>query len=122
MDDGLLAGRTLVSVDTEGQDRKILWTSVSGETRARLVATSGDAVYLTLHKTGSDISWDLLRVPLDGSEARTVAQSLTFYAPTGCDMGDRLIIFENGDYITDGGKRAISMSYDGTNQVMYPLG
>ena len=122
IEDNMFVGRTLVSVDTEGQSRKVLWTSDSDETGVRLVAASGDAVYAALYKTGSDGSWDLLRVPLDGADAQTVARGLTFYAPTACDMGDHLIVFENGGHITDGGVRVMSITYDGSDRMAYPLG
>lgn len=122
IEDNMFVGRTLVSVDTEGQSRKVLWTSDSDETGVRLVAASGDAVYAALYKTGSDGSWDLLRVPLDGADAQTVARGLTFYAPTACDMGDHLIVFENGGHITDGGVRVMTITYDGSDRMAYPLG
>ena len=115
-------GSKLVSINMEGQDRKVLWTSLSDDTGASLLAVSGDSAFLAFYGSGWERPWSILRVPLDGSEGQTVAQNLDFYNPSACDMGGRLVICENGGDISGVNMRAMSMNYDGTNQVTYPLG
>ena len=56
------------------------------------------------------------------ASVQTVAQNLTYYNPTVCDMGGRLVVCENGGDISGVNMRVMSMSYDGTSQVTYPLG
>lgn len=113
---------SVVSISTDGQDRRVLWANMSDDAYGHVAAASNDAVYLVFYVPGSYEVWNLLRVPLDGSDVQTVAQNLTYYNPTVCDMGGRLVICENGGDISGANMRVMSVSYDGTSQVTYPLG
>ena len=104
---------------TDGQEQKTLW---SGE--GAMIATVADgSVYLSVPNSDGSEGRSLLRVPLDGSAEQTVAQNLLNTSHSVSDVGGRLVVCENATETDDTSVlQAISMNYDGTNQVMYPLG
>ena len=115
---------TVTSIAPDGSDARTVYEAAPS-TGCRLLATSGDSVYLESYETAPDMVditvWDLLRVPLDGGEPQTLAEDLDVYNPTVSVLGDRLLILENGQYAGSAGGRAVSIGLDGSNMIEYQI-
>lgn len=115
---------TVTSIAPDGSDARTVYEAAPS-TGCRLLATSGDSVYLESYETAPDMVditvWDLLRVPLDGGEPQTLAEDLDVYNPTASVLGDRLLILENGQYAGSAGGRAVSIGLDGSNMIEYQI-
>lgn len=115
---------TVTSIAPDGSDARTVYEAAPS-TGCRLLATSGDSVYLESYETAPDMVditvWDLLRVPLDGGEPQTLAEDLDVYNPTASVLGDRLLILENGQYAGAAGGRAVSIGLDGSNMIEYQI-
>lgn len=114
----------VTSIAPDGSDARTVYEAAPS-TGCRLLATSGDSVYLESYETAPDMVditvWDLLRVPLDGGEPQTLAEDLDVYNPTASVLGDRLLILENGQYPGAAGGRAVSIGLDGSNVIEYQV-
>lgn len=115
---------TVTSIAPDGSDARTVYEAAPS-TGCRLLATSGDSVYLESYETAPDMVditvWDLLQVPLDGGEPQTLAEDLDVYNPTASVLGDRLLILENGQYAGSAGGRAVSIGLDGSNMIEYQI-
>lgn len=115
---------TVTSIAPDGSDARTVYEAAPS-TGCRLLATSGDSVYLESYESAPDMVditvWDLLRVPLDGGEPQTLAEDLDVYNPTASVLGDRLLILENGQYPGAAGVRAVSIGLDGSNVIEYQI-
>ena len=115
---------TVTSIAPDGSDARTVYEAAPS-TGCRLLATSGDSVYLESYESAPDMVditvWDLLRVPLDGGEPQTLAEDLDVYNPTASVLGDRLLILENGQYPGAAGCRAVSIGLDGSNVIEYQI-
>lgn len=115
---------TVTSIAPDGSDARTVYEAAPS-TGCRLLATSGDSVYLESYESAPDMVditvWDLLRVPLDGGEPQTLAEDLDVYNPTASVLGDRLLILENGQYPGAAGGRAVSIGLDGSNVIEYQV-
>lgn len=115
---------TVTSIAPDGSDARTVYEAAPS-TGCRLLATSGDSVYLESYESAPDMVditvWDLLRVPLDGGEPQTLAEDLDVYNPTASVLGDRLLILENGQYAGSAGGRAVSIGLDGSNMIEYQI-
>ncbi len=115
---------TVTSIAPDGSDARTVYEAAPS-TGCWLLATSGDSVYLESYETAPDMVditvWDLLRVPLDGSEPQILAEDLDVYNPTVSVLGDRLLILENGQYAGSAGGRAVSIGLDGSNMIEYQI-
>lgn len=114
----------VTSIAPDGSDARTVYEAAPS-TGCRLLATSGDSVYLESYESAPDMVditvWDLLRVPLDGGEPQTLAEDLDVYNPTASVLGDRLLILENGQYPGAAGGRAVSIGLDGSNVIEYQV-
>ncbi len=114
----------VTSIAPDGSDARTVYEAAPS-TGCRLLATSGDSVYLESYESAPDMVditvWDLLRVPLDGGEPQTLAEDLDVYNPTASVLGDRLLILENGQYAGAAGGRAVSIGLDGSNVIEYQV-
>ena len=114
----------VTSIAPDGSDARTVYEAAPS-TGCRLLATSGDSVYLESYESAPDMVditvWDLLRVPLDGGEPQTLAEDLDMYNPTASVLGDRLLILENGQYPGAAGGRAVSIGLDGSNVIEYQI-
>lgn len=114
----------VTSIAPDGSDARTVYEAAPS-TGCRLLATSGDSVYLESYESAPDMVditvWDLLRVPLDGGEPQTLAENLDMYNPTASVLGDRLLILENGQYPGAAGGRAVSIGLDGSNVIEYQI-
>ena len=114
----------VTSIAPDGSDARTVYEAAPS-TGCRLLATSGDSVYLESYESAPDMVditvWDLLRVPLDGGEPQTLAEDLDMYNPTASVLGDRLLILENGQYPGAAGCRAVSIGLDGSNVIEYQI-
>ena len=114
----------VTSIAPDGSDARTVYEAAPS-TGCRLLATSGDSVYLESYESAPDMVditvWDLLRVPLDGGEPQTLAEDLDVYNPTASVLGDRLLILENGQYPGAAGVRAVSIGLDGSNVIEYQI-
>lgn len=114
----------VTSIAPDGSDARTVYEAAPS-TGCRLLATSGDSVYLESYESAPDMVditvWDLLRVPLDGGEPQTLAEDLDVYNPTASVLGDRLLILENGQYPGAAGCRAVSIGLDGSNVIEYQI-
>lgn len=118
-------GRSVIaSVALDGSDEQRLYEPPSDHGIAMLAMT-GDALYLESYVVDPNVmditTWNLVRLPIEGSEPQTVASDLDVYNPTAADMGDRLLVSENGQYQGSAGERVISISYDGSQITEYSL-
>ena len=114
-----------MSVACDGSDEQRLYEPPS-DRGISVLAYTNDAIYLESYTMDPGLpevaEWDLARLPLDGGEPQTVVPSLTVYNPTVANMGDRLLVSENGQYQGSAGERVLSVSYDGSQVVEYALG
>ncbi len=114
----------VTSIAPDGSDARTVYEAAPS-TGCRLLATSGDSVYLESYESAPDMVditvWDLLRVPLDGGEPQTLAEDLDVYNPTASVLGDRLLILENGQDPGAAGGRAVSIGLDGSNVIEYQV-
>ena len=62
-----------------------------------------------------------LALPVDGGEVEVLAADLDLYNPTFTSAGGRLLIASNGQYAGATCGRLVSITYDGSNMVEYPL-
>lgn len=118
-------GYTVISsVGTDGSDPTKLYEPPAQE-GVYLVAVADGALYLQSWESNADtleiVTWDLLRLPVDGGEVEVLAADLDLYNPTFTSAGGRLLIASNGQYAGATCGRLVSINYDGSNMVEYPL-
>ena len=102
----------IVSV-APGRDAEVLYDSPAGH-GTRLVAVSGDDLYLESYETDEyDVSeWDLLRLPAAGGEADVVAEGLEYYNPSVAVVNGHAVVTENGNDVGSMGMRVDVMDLD----------
>ncbi len=64
-------------------------------------------------------TWDLVRISCEDGSAQTIMQDIDLYNPAAYNMGDHLLLLENGQYMGSMGVRGISVGFDGSDAVEY---